>query len=62
MSGLEGRFDVGRHTVENADEVLIAAAGSPVGLVRTLATISDVRNLTDVNRMPRDGFMRSEWS
>lgn len=68
LSGLEGRFDVGRHTVEKADEVLIAAAGSPVGLVRTISTISDVRNLTQapihivVNRMPRDGFMRGEWS
>lgn len=68
LSGLEGRFEVGRHTVEKADEVLIAAAGSPVGLVRTLATVSDLRNLTEapirviVNRMPRDGFMRSEWS
>ena len=68
LSGLEGRFDVGRHTVEKADEVLITATGSPTGMVRTLSTISDVRALTQapihivVNRMPGDGFMRSEWS
>lgn len=68
LSGLEGRFDVGRHTVEKADEVLVSAAGSPVGLVRALATIADLRSLTDapvhvvVNRMPTDGFVRAEWS
>jgi MinD-like ATPase involved in chromosome partitioning or flagellar assembly len=68
LSGLEGRFDVGRHMMEKADEIIITSAGSPVGLVRTLNTISDVRNLTQapvhvvVNRMPRDGFMRGEWS
>jgi MinD-like ATPase involved in chromosome partitioning or flagellar assembly len=68
LSGLEGRFDVGRHIVEKADEVLITATGSPTGMVRTLTTISDVRALTMapihvvVNRMPSDGFMRSEWS
>jgi hypothetical protein len=54
--------------VEKADEVLIAATGSPTGMVRTLTTISDVRALTVapihvvVNRMPGDGFMRNEWS
>jgi Flp pilus assembly CpaE family ATPase len=68
LSGLEGRFDVGRQTVEKADEVLITATGSPTGMVRVLSTISDVRALTQapihivVNRMPGDGFMRSEWS
>lgn len=68
LSGLEGRFDVGRHTVEKADEVLVTASGSPMGLVRALNTISDVRNLTQVpvhvavNRMPSDGFMRNEWT
>jgi Mrp family chromosome partitioning ATPase len=68
LSGLEGRFDVGRHTVEKADEVLVATSGSPVGLVRTLGTIADVRSLTAapihvvVNRMPPDGFRRAEWS
>jgi MinD-like ATPase involved in chromosome partitioning or flagellar assembly len=68
LSGLEGRFDVGRHTVEKADEVVITATGSPTGMVRTLTTISDVRALTVspihvvVNRMPGDGFMRNEWS
>ncbi len=68
LSGLEGRFDVGRHTVEKADEVLVATSGSPVGLVRTLGTIADIRSLTEapihvvVNRMPPDGFRRAEWS
>jgi len=68
LSGLEGRFDVGRHTVEKADEVLLATSGSPVGLVRTLGTIADVRNLTEapihvvVNRMPAGGFRKAEWS
>ncbi|MFP3881914.1 MAG: CpaE family protein [Actinomycetota bacterium] len=67
LSGLEGRFDAGRHTVEKADEVIITAAASPTGLVRTLSSVSDVRNLTPVpvhvvvNRMPRDGFMRDQW-
>jgi len=68
LSGLEGRFDVGRHTVEKADEVLLATSGSPVGLVRTLGTIADVRNLTEapihvvVNRMPTGRFRKAEWS
>jgi MinD-like ATPase involved in chromosome partitioning or flagellar assembly len=68
LSGLEGRFDVGRHSVEKADQVLVAAAGSPVGLVRALDTIADVRSLTQApihvvaNRMPPDGFLRTEWS
>jgi MinD-like ATPase involved in chromosome partitioning or flagellar assembly len=68
LSGLEGRFDVSRHAVEKADEVLVVAAGSPVGLVRALATIADIRSLTQapvhvvVNRMPSDGFLRAEWT
>lgn len=68
MSGLEGRFDIARHAVEKADDVLVTTAGSPVGLVRALSTIADIRTLTDapihivVNRMPADGFLRTEWS
>ena len=68
LSGLEGRFDLGRHAVEKADEVLVTAAGSPVGLVRALSTIADVRSLTGssvhvaVNRMAAEAFRRSEWS
>lgn len=68
MSGLEGRFDIGRHAVEKADDVLVTSAGSPVGLVRALSTIADIRSLSDVpihvvvNRMPGDGFLRTEWS
>jgi MinD-like ATPase involved in chromosome partitioning or flagellar assembly len=68
LSGLEGRFDVGRHTVEKSDEVLVVTSGSPVGLVRTLGTIADIRSLTAapihvvVNRMPPDEFRKAEWS
>lgn len=68
LSGLEGRFDLGRHAVEKADELIVASAGSPVGLVRTLTTIADIRSLTEapihvvVNRMPSEGFRRAEWS
>lgn len=68
LSGLEGRFDVGRRLVEAADETVVVAAGSPVGLVRALGTIADVRGITAtpihvvVNRMPRDGFLHAEWT
>ncbi len=68
LSGLEGRFDVSRRLVELADEVLVVAAGSPVGLVRALITIADIRGITSapihvvVNRMPGDGFLRAEWT
>ncbi|MGI8516358.1 MAG: AAA family ATPase [Acidimicrobiia bacterium] len=68
LSGLEGRFDVGRRALELADEVLVVAAGSPVGLVRTLSTVADVRGITEaavyvaVNRMPPDRFLRAEWT
>ncbi|MFV2073932.1 MAG: CpaE family protein, partial [Thermoanaerobaculales bacterium] len=68
LSGLEGRFDVSRRIVELADEVMVVAAGSPVGLVRTLSTIADIRGITSapihvvVNRMPSDGFLRAEWT
>lgn len=68
LSGLEGRFDVSRRLVELADEVLVVAAGSPVGLVRALSTIADVRGITTapihmvVNRMPQDRFLRAEWT
>jgi len=68
LSGLEGRFDVGRHAVEKADEILVVAAGSPVGLVRALGTIADVRNLTSAafhvagNGMPPGAFLEAEWS
>lgn len=68
LSGLEGRFDVSRRVVELADEALVVTAGSPVGLVRALGTIADIRGVTAapihvvVNRMPRDRFLRAEWS
>jgi MinD-like ATPase involved in chromosome partitioning or flagellar assembly len=68
LSGLEGRFDLGRHAVEKADEVLVVSAASPVGLTRSLATIADLRSLSQapvhvvVNRVPPDGFLRTEWS
>lgn len=68
LSGLEGRFDVSRRVVELADEALVVTAGSPVGLVRALSTIADIRSITAapihvvVNRMPRDRFVRAEWS
>lgn len=68
LSGLEGRFDVSRRVVELADEVLVVTAGSPVGLVRALGTIADIRSVTTapihvvVNRMPRELFLRAEWT
>ena len=68
LSGLEGRFDVSRRLVELADEMLVVAAGSPVGLVRALSTIADIRSITAtpihvvVNRMPQDRFLRAEWT
>ena len=68
LSGLEGRFDVGRRLVELADEVLVVGAGSPVGLVRILNSVADVRSITDaavrvvVNRMPSDRFLRAEFA
>ncbi len=68
LSGLEGRFDVSRRLVELADEALVVAAGSPVGLVRALSTIADVRGINAapihvvVNRMPQDRFLRAEWT
>jgi MinD-like ATPase involved in chromosome partitioning or flagellar assembly len=68
LSGLEGRFDVGRRAVERADEVVIVGAGSPVGLVRTLNSIADVRGITEapihvaVNRIPPDRFLQAEWA
>lgn len=68
LSGLQGRFDVGRRTVERADDVVVVSAGSPVGLVRTLHRVADVRTLTTapvhvvVNRMPSDGFLRAGWA
>ena len=68
LSGLEGRFDVSRRLVELADESLVVAAGSPVGLVRAQSTIADIRSITSapihvvVNRMPQDRFLRAEWS
>lgn len=68
LSGLEGRFDVSRRLVELADEMLMVAAGSPVGLVRALSTIADIRSITAtpihvvVNRMPQDRFLRAEWT
>ena len=67
LSGLEARFDVGRRVVARADQVLVVGTGSPVGLVRTLNTVADVRSITDaplhvtVNRMPADRFLRAEW-
>ncbi|GBE20663.1 hypothetical protein BMS3Bbin01_00001 [bacterium BMS3Bbin01] len=68
LSGLEGRFDVGRRLVELADEVLVVGAGSPVGLVRILNSVADVRGISDaavrvvVNRMPSDRFLRTEFA
>lgn len=68
LSGLQGRFDTGRRTVERADDVIVISAGSPVGLVRTLHRIADVRAHTTapvhvvVNRMPSDGFLRAQWA
>lgn len=68
LSGLQGRFDVGRRIIERADQVMVIAAASPVGLVRTLHRIADVRTLTNapihvvVNRTPADGFIRAEWA
>jgi MinD-like ATPase involved in chromosome partitioning or flagellar assembly len=68
LSGLEGRFDVSRRIVELADEAMVVASGSPVGLVRALSTIADIRSITAtpihvvVNRMPQDRFLRAEWT
>lgn len=68
LSGLEGRFDVARRLAELADEVIVVGAASPVGLVRTLNSVADVRAITAapvhvaVNRMPSDRFLRDEWT
>jgi Flp pilus assembly CpaE family ATPase len=68
LSGLEGRFDASRRVVERADDVLIVATGSPVGLVRTLSSIADVRGITEapihvaVHRIPSDRFVQGEWT
>lgn len=68
LSGLQGRFDVGRRIIERADQVMVVASASPVGLVRALHRIADVRTLTAapihvvVNRTPADGFVRAEWA
>lgn len=68
LSGLEGRFDVSRRLVELGDEVLVVAAGSPLGLVRALSSIADIQGITSapihvvVNRMPKDQFLRAEWT
>lgn len=67
LSGLEGRFDLARRTVERAAEVVVLAGGSPTGLVRALMLIGDVRALTQapvhvvVNRIPASAFQRAEW-
>lgn len=68
MSGLEGRFDVGRRILEICDEVMLVASASPVGLVRALGSVADLRGITPapvhlvVNRAPRDPFRRTEWA
>jgi len=68
LSGLEGRFDVSRRLVGLADDMLVIADGSPVGLVRALSTIADIRSITATpihvvaNRTPRDRFLRAEWT
>lgn len=68
LSGLAGRFDVGRYTVEKADEVLIVGEQSPVGLTRLLGTIADVRGLTRapvhvvVTDATPDGFRQAEFT
>lgn len=68
LTGLEGRFDAGRRVVEKADEVLLVAAPSPVGLVRCLGTVADARSITAapihvaVNRAPKGRFLRDEWA
>ena len=57
-----------RRIVELADEAMVVASGSPVGLVRALSTIADIRSITAtpihvvVNRMPQDRFLRAEWT
>jgi MinD-like ATPase involved in chromosome partitioning or flagellar assembly len=68
LSGLQGRFDLARRTVEQADHVVVVANGSPTGAVRSLMLVADVRALSQapvhvvVNRMPPDSFMRAEWT
>lgn len=67
LSGLAGRFDVGRRLVELADDAVVVAAGSPIGLVQALSSIADVRAITTgpvhvaVPGMPRDAYLRGEW-
>ena len=57
-----------RRIVELADDAMVVASGSPVGLVRALSTIADIRSITAtpihvvVNRMPQDRFLRAEWT
>lgn len=68
LSGLQGRFDLARRTVEQADHLVVVANGSPTGAVRSLMLVADVRALSQapvhvvVNRMPLDSFMRAEWT
>ena len=68
LSGLQGRFDLARRTVELADHLLVVANGSPTGVVRALMLVADIRALTQapvhvaVNRMLPGGFMRAEWT
>ncbi len=68
LSGLQGRFDLARRTVEQADQLLVVANGSPTGAVRALMLVADIRALTQapvhvvVNRMASDSFMRTEWT
>jgi len=68
LSGLEGRFDVARRIVARADDIVVLGTPSPVGLVQTLASIADVRALTQVpihvavNRAPPGRFLPSEWA
>jgi len=68
LSGLEGRFDTGRRTIEKADEVLVVATPSPVGVVHALGAIADIRSLTSVpihvavNRVPKSRFVADQWA
>jgi len=65
--GSRGRFGVTRAILAEADDIVGVGAGNPVGIVRLLGWVADVRQLGGdapvrlvVNRAPTEPFKRGE--